>query len=141
MLEALVALCRGPDGTIGGMESWHNKIGDIICVKRSPTVWGLIEMQHFLIAYLDDPALEAQLGVNHFDSWSLPYASYDSVLQEDSVAHQELINRSVYRVDITMFSGSPGLDPNVASGVVSPNGKFALVLSDLLFDDAPRSES
>lgn len=134
MLEILVSLRRrNIDNVIGGKDTFDKKCGDIICVKKQPCNWGTEEKRLFLITCLDDPTLEASLNKNEC---VFPYAVYDS---ED-----KLINRSKYRVDVNMFTGSSGLDPNDTtsepvppeSGSINPNH---LVLGDLIFDDSDRT--
>jgi len=141
MLEACISLRRtGGEGTIGGAEKYEKKTGDIICVKKSPAVWGEMEKKFFLISYLRDDALEATV-----DEVSVyPYAVNVEVEseQEDEPSTLKMINRSKYRVDLSMFSGSSGLDPTDAtSEPVSPNEKEYLELSDMIFDDSDRTGS
>ena len=63
MLEALVSLRRSQGtGTIGGADTSLKKAGDVICIKKSPAVWGTIERQYMLITKFNSPSLEEELG-------------------------------------------------------------------------------
>ena len=55
MMEILVDLCRDQGkGEVGSGEKSTKKVGDIICAKKSPAVWGNEEKRLFLITYLED---------------------------------------------------------------------------------------
>lgn len=133
MLEICVSLRRSQgEGTIGGSLKPTKMMGDIIAAKVFPAVWGEMEKRFFLITLLDDPTLESKISIGNV--FSYPYAVYD-----DNENDPKIMNRSKYRVDLDMFIGSPGLDPDDnTSEPCPPNGKDNLELSDLIFDDLPR---
>lgn len=132
MLEICVSLRRTQgNGAIGGGEKTEKLKGDIICAKVSPAVWGKEEKKLFLITLLDDSTLQAKVEAGD-TVISYPYAVYD---ESDP---PEMINRSKYRVDLDMFTDSPGLDPEDESEPVAPNGKDNLEISDLILDASSR---
>lgn len=72
MLEMLITLRRAQgEGAIGGANRHTGMVkgrlaaskiaGDVVCVKKSPAVWGAMEKKNMLITYLDDPDLEAEV--------------------------------------------------------------------------------
>lgn len=50
----------------------------------------------------------------------------------------EIVCRSYYQVDLSLFSDTPGLDPDVSCELCLPIGKTHLELSDLILDDSER---
>jgi hypothetical protein len=124
MLELLITLRRTwGTGTIGGANKTNKVAGYIICAKKQPANWGVIERQYFLITLLDAPLLEAQFGDRNI--WSYPLATYD--------AQGVIIKRSEYRVDLSMFTGTEGLDPNIiVTQPTPPNGAPNLTVAHLI---------
>ena len=127
MLEAIIDLRRNNEtGKIGDKNTDTKQVGDIICVKKSPAVWGKKEKEDFLIVKLKDDALEADMktGLKIY-----PYA-----VMEDG----EVINRSKLKIDHTEFIGTDSLDTKKETGAVSPRGKDSFEIKDLPVDEAPR---
>jgi hypothetical protein len=134
MLEIAVDLRFGKnETTIGAAEkpTFGKMVGDILVAKISPAKWGTEERRLFLITYLDDPALEAQLVAAESIVISYPYATYD--------ADWNMLLRSEKRVDTAMFTGSDGLDPKVVTnGAVEPTtAASSLDLGDLTTAEVP----
>lgn len=141
MLEALISLRRDSETlAIGAGETDMKWVGDVLAVKKSPAIWGNEEKRLFLITYLNDPELEA--GVDEVKAY--PYAKTIQRADENGVLQDVVTNRSTYRVDLDMFLGSPGLDPeDITTEPCSPTIKTGddadhLVKADLIFDDADR---
>jgi hypothetical protein len=201
MLEVCISLRRGDygEGKIAEGEKDIKKAGDIIVAKKSPAPWGKEERRLFLITFLEDDILEAEIAKDKVRSY--PYAVYvtpkalppiesankdliinkaktrDDLLPEPSMT-PVMVNRSKYRVKVgqsiagvkqdNMFSESHGLEstittddpstPTTKTGLrqycetcrkvkatdkvcpvcKNPMAEF-LVLSDLYFDDSPRT--
>jgi len=137
MLEALISLMRDEQGAIGGAESATSKVGDFICVQKvGSAIWGNREMKEdFLIALYKDDALEASMGEK--TKKVLPYAVTEDI-ETPFGTESATINQSGRRVDISMFEGSDGLDPEVSCGAVAPNGKEYLDVSDTILDESGR---
>ena len=127
MLEACVSLRRtGGEGIIGGAETSSKKAGDILCVKKSPAVWGEMEKKYCLITYLDDANLEKLL--ENKDIIAYPYAK----MGKDNYGNPIMLERSEMKVDINRFEGSSGLDANaIKTSPTKPNGKECLAVTDL----------
>jgi len=139
MLEMLISLRRANGvGEIGGAVNGDKKVGDIVCIKPSPAVWGLMERKYFLIAYFDNSYLDAT--VNELSIY--PYKRSITTAVEDKI-RTDMLERCSYKIDITMFNGSPGLDPTVEAGAQAPNGMDALRLQDLIVDipDPPNNKA
>jgi hypothetical protein len=132
MLEIIVDLCR-KNGKISGGNTTERLAGDIILAKKQPCLWGNEEKKLFLITYLKDDELEKSMEKDIIIN---PYGVYDKVYTSDNKIELDLVNRSKYRVNLDMFEGSDGLDPeNVTQEPVKPNGKEYLELKDLIFDE------
>lgn len=124
MLEALVDLCRGgthTDRVIGSRVTSTELVGDILCVKKQPCVWGSQERMDFLIVILQDDDLV--FG----EVLSYPYAVFDD----------DEINRSSYRVDLNDFSGDC-LDVTKDAGPQAPADADFLTVDDLIYDNSRR---
>ncbi len=148
MLEALIDLRRsGTTKEINRSEKPSKKCGDIIVVKKSPAIWGKKEKEYFLIVYLQDDKLEANMGKNlqvH------PYSIYKAEETPLGESENYLATRSKYKVDINMFDGSPGLDEKVEIGAIQPTKdkdgepvyeKSYLTISDLILDETDRTKT
>jgi len=135
MLEAIVDLRRNnTTGKIGDKDTATKKTGDIICVKKSPAVWGKKEKEDFLIVFLDDPVLEASMNKS-FKIY--PYKVIDDV-ETPVGTEKEMVNRSKYKIDHTPFVGTDSLDTSKEVGAVKPSGKDNLELADMTLDDKAR---
>ena len=126
MMEILVDLCRDQGkGEVGSGEKSTKKVGDIICAKKSPAVWGNEEKRLFLITYLED--LETENKINEVLIY--PFAIYE----EDENGFTICLNRSIYKVNLIMFEIN-----DINSEPCSPNEKDYLEKTDLIFDDSIR---
>lgn len=142
MLNLLVSLRRGREGEqeIGDRDCWERIAGDIVVAAKHPAQWGQKERARFLIVLYDDPELEASIIGERM---IFPFALKDgggNVLFSDLGEH---LNRSIYRVDLTMFEGSPGLDPldDTSEPVAPTQGSISpthLQRADLVFNDLCR---
>lgn len=126
MLEILVDLARGADGEVGSGGPLR-VAGDILVAKQHPAVWGKKERERFLITLLDDPDVEAE--VDEDGMIVMPYVVRDG---------KDILTQSAYRVDLSMFAGSPGLDPNIECEVCLPEGADCLIVGDLIHDATER---
>ena len=130
MLEMLVDLCRSYCGCsleIGGAEGLpsERQAGDILCVKRTPAIWSDKERALYLITYFDMPELEWSMGES--DLRAFPFA-----VRETFSNVTVTVCLSPFIVDLDMFEGSPGLDPEVPCGAVFPNGGSEALTQDQL---------
>jgi len=154
VVEICCSLERGAgiNGDIGSGETSFDRVGDIISARRSPFVdgegnslWGSAQKEKFLITYLQSADIYNSIGSD--DGVAIyPYGirAPDEMVTVFGftfpIPSAKILNKSKYRVDIDMFTGSAGLDPeDVTSEPVKPNGKDFLVISDLIFDDSDRT--
>ena len=122
-MEALVSLRRAKSAakTIGTRDTDFKKAGDILVVKLSPAVWGEAEMTDFLIAFLEDADLEADMKARKQTQRVYPYATFEEVDRGDGVMESKMVERSGDTVDLTLFEGTDGLDPKNKVGAVKMN--------------------
>ena len=112
MLEVCIDLRRGDagEGAVAGSDNVVMKAGDIIVAKKSPAVWGTDERLLFLIAFLEDDALEATIPDGEIQSYPYRVLSGNRVLNQSK--HRVKVGQSIEGiVQDTMFAESPGLDP------------------------------
>jgi len=135
MLEICVSLRRTEGvGQIGGSENDMKKVGDIICAKLSPAVWGSMERRYFLLTYLDDPETELFMMQRNLDVY--PFKRLTEAGSGEH-AYQSIAERCCYKVDTSMFIGTEGLDPSVeVQSPTPPNGKPNLETTDLIISIA-----
>jgi len=139
MLEIQVSLRRAEGtGEIGATATAYQKVGDVLVMKRSPAKWSQKERRYWLIAYYDDPALEAEMG----DRTTLvrPFERSMMLLLTNGSLARTVFERSTFRVDIGMFEDTAGLDPNEANDPVVPNGQESLVFPGLVLEQPPAND-
>ena len=137
MLEILVSLRRETGiGTIGGSSNSVCQTGYIIAIRKAPAfhIWGTMERQYMLVTYMDDASLEAELGSQ--EVWTNPLARWQpgETLESGKQSMMTLLQRGCFRVDLSMFEGTDGLNPDIlTTAPTSPNGKPALKVTDLIY--------
>ncbi len=114
MLELLISLRRARgEGAVGGAVKTDKKVGDVICAKVSPAVWGTMEHKYFMIVKYEDAALEKTVIKNE-GVLSLPFARYD--------AEGTTVTRSDKRLNVIAFIARQSVDvaklPNQVKQVI-----------------------